>query len=70
MYFNYHAKIKRLIASGDLVSAELVKEYNGISPALVLFFMSNKPMPVREHRFEEYFKIFEDLEKKNIIIKI
>ena len=57
MYFNYHAKAKKLIAEGHLTDYEIVDCWNGISPALVLFFDNNKPMPIREHRWDEYFKI-------------
>lgn len=60
MYFNYHAKIKKLIFEGKLVGAELTENYRGISPALVLYFADNPPMPVREHRFAEYFLILKE----------
>ena len=56
-YFNYHAKIKKLINEGHLVGYVLLKEYHGISPALVLYFDNEKPMPLRKQRFEEYYKI-------------
>ena len=56
-YFNYHAKAKRLIAEGHLVNWEIVENYHGIAPALVLYFDNEKPMPIREHRFCEYFDL-------------
>ncbi len=56
-YFNYHAKAKKLIAEGHLTDYKLVEEWNGIAPALVLYFDNNRPMPIREHKFEEYFKL-------------
>ena len=56
-YFNYHAKIKRLINAGQLIRYEFIKNYNGISPALVLYFKDFRPMPIREHRWQEYFDI-------------
>ena len=60
-YFNYHAKAKKLILEGKLLSFEIVDEYNKISPALLLYF--NDPvhpvMPIRKERWEEYFKIIE-----------
>ncbi|MCH5209563.1 MAG: thermostable hemolysin delta-VPH [Oscillospiraceae bacterium] len=56
-YFNYHAKAKKLISEGHLVGYEMVDNWNGISPALVLYFDNNKPMPIREYKFKEYFKI-------------
>jgi hypothetical protein len=56
-YFNYHAKAKNLIEAGHLTKFEIVKNWNGISPALVLYFDNSKPMPIREYRFDEYFNI-------------
>ena len=56
-YFNYHAKAKRLIAEGHLINYEIVENWNGISPALVLYFDNNRPMPIRKDRFKEYSKI-------------
>lgn len=54
-YFNYHAKAKKLIAEGHLIDYEIVDKWNKISPALVLYFDNCKPMPIREHRWDEYF---------------
>lgn len=56
-YFNYHAKAKKLIAEGHLVDYEIVDSWRSISPALVLYFDNNRPMPIREYRWDEYFKI-------------
>lgn len=56
-YFNYHAKAKSLIADGHLTKFEIVDNWNGISPALVLYFDNNRPMTIRECRFDEYFKL-------------
>ena len=53
-YFNYHAKVKKMILEGKLTGYEFVDEYNGISPALVLYFSNTKPMPIRKYRWEEY----------------
>lgn len=58
-YFNYHAKAHSLIAAGHLTHYEIVKKWNAISPALVLYFDCEKPMPIREYRWDEYFKIFD-----------
>ena len=58
-YFNYHAKIKKLIKDNQAVCYEITKKYNNISPAMVFYFKDNPPMPVREHRFEEYFELIE-----------
>ncbi len=65
-YFNYHAKIKKLIESGEFESFKIVDEYHGIKPAMIIFFKHNPPMPVREHRFDEYLKIFENLSKNGL----
>ena len=54
-YYNYHAKVKHLITDGQLINYKIVKTYNGISPALVFFFKNHKPMPVRIHKWLEYF---------------
>lgn len=61
MYFNYHAKIKKLINQGELVKFEIVQNYHGIKPAMVLYFKNYPPMPVREYRFEEYLNLIENL---------
>ena len=45
-YFNYHAKIKKLIEDKELVSFEIVENWNNIKPALVLYFKNDKPMPI------------------------
>ena len=54
MYFNYHAKIKKLIAEGHLTHYAVVDDWRGIRPALVLYFDNAPPMPVRRHRWDEY----------------
>lgn len=56
-YFNYHAKAKNLIATGHLVRFEIVPKWGNISPALVLYFDNNRPMPIREYRWDEYSDI-------------
>lgn len=56
-YFNYHAKAQNLIKTGHCVKAEIVEKYKDISPALILYFDNNIPMPVRLHRFDEYTKL-------------
>lgn len=57
LYFNYHGKAKKLISEGHLVDYEIVDDWNGICPALVLYFDNNKPMPIRKYMWDEYFKI-------------
>lgn len=70
MYFNYHAKIKKLISEGEFVKFEILENYHGIKPAMLIFFKNHPPMPVREHRFEEYFKLFDSLPKSDKTRKI
>ena len=64
MYFNYHAKAKRLILEGRLVGYKFMDEYNGIHPALVLFFDGAKPMPIRDYRWQEYLPFLMEFEEK------
>ena len=64
MYFNYHAKVKKLINDGRLVSFGFYENWNGISPALVLFFDDEKPMPIREYRWQEYLELFDKIPEK------
>lgn len=59
-YFNYHAKAKKLIKEGDLIYYTILDEYHSISPCLLLYFKSHKPMPIRKHRFEEYLPLLEN----------
>lgn len=56
-YFNYHAKAKNLIKDGHLIKFEIVEKWGNISPALVLYFDNNRPMPIRSHRFDEYMEL-------------
>ena len=56
-YFNYHAKAHNLIKSGHLLHFEIVPAWGNISPALVLYFDNNRPMPIREHKFAEYIEL-------------
>ena len=58
MYFNYHAKLKRLIESGHAEFFELCENYHGIGKCIVVHFNNNPPMPIRPHRFEEYLFLF------------
>lgn len=59
-YYNYHAKAKALINGGHLTSYEIVENWNGIKPALVLHFDNNRSMPIREHKWDEYFLILSE----------
>lgn len=66
-YFNYHCKIKNLIQENHLISAEIVDDWNGIKPAMVFYFDNNKPMPIREYRFLEYYEF---LKKHNVQVQV
>ena len=63
-YFNYHAKAKRLIKDGHLVGYEFVDNWNGIKPALVLYFDEASPMPIREYRWQEYLPLLNSNEEQ------
>ena len=60
MYYNYHAKAKQLISENHLQRFEIVNRWNSISPALVLYFDNHKPMPIREYRWDEYWKLINE----------
>ena len=63
--YPYHNKIKQRIKNNELINYEYVDAYNGIAPCLLLYFSTEpKIKPIREHRFEEYEKIFKELFKK------
>lgn len=54
MYYNYHARVKKLILEGKLCGYQFFDEYNGIAPALVLYFVDHRPMPIRSYMWESY----------------
>ena len=57
--YPYHNKIKQRIKNNELIRYEYVDVYKSISPCLLLHFNTEpKIRPIREHRFEEYEKIF------------
>ncbi|MBQ3502679.1 MAG: thermostable hemolysin delta-VPH [Clostridia bacterium] len=56
-YFNYHAKLKNLIKSGNCIGVSLLYKYHTIKPAMVFYFNNHKPMPVRDYRWNEYFPL-------------
>lgn len=60
-YFNYHAKVKQKILSGQLESFKVVDKHNSISPALVLYFSDGKAYPIREHKWDEYFEFISNI---------
>ena len=61
-YFNYHAKAQSLIKTGHCVKAEIVEKHKNISPALILYFDNNIPMPIRMYRFDEYLDLLKQFE--------
>ena len=61
MYFNYHAKAKRLIKEGNLIDYKILENYNEIKPALVLYFSNHAPMPIRDYKWNEYFALIKSL---------
>lgn len=63
-WFSYHAKAKNLIKNRHLTKVEFVSNWNGISPAMVLFFDCDKPMPIRNYRWLEYEMLFDALPKQ------
>ena len=65
MYYNYHAQAKRKIMEGKLSSYKFVDEYNGIAPALVLYFVDSKPMPIRDYMWEEYLSLLIKFDNNN-----
>lgn len=57
--YPYHNRIRQRIDNGELIHYEYVEKYNQISPALLLYFKTEPYVrPVREHRFEEYERLF------------
>lgn len=64
-YFNYHGTIKKMIKNGKLTGYCFTENYNGIKPALVLFFDDDKRpiMPIRKERWEEYADILDSIKK-------
>lgn len=70
MYFNYHAKIKKLITENHLIDVLYAANFNNISPAIIFFFDNHKPMPIREYRFKEYLDFLAVASKNNKQYKI
>ena len=61
-YFNYHAKVKKLITSGHCISVSIFKNYHNIKPAMVFYFDNNIPMPIRSYMWHEYFDLIKEYE--------
>ncbi len=66
MYFNYHAKVKRLIKEGKAIGFEFLENYNNISPCLLILFKDEKAMPIRVDRFDEYLKLLREYDVKQL----
>ena len=64
-YFNYNATAKKLISEGKLVKHYFLKDYNNISPALILIFddIKHPVMPIRQHRWDEYLSLIAKIEQ-------
>ena len=63
--YPYHNKIKQRINNNELIRYEYVDAYKAIKPCLVLHFSTEPKMrPIREHRFEEYETIFNNIAEK------
>jgi hypothetical protein len=53
--FSYHNQIKSRINNGELTSFEFVRDYNGIKPAILLYFKTTPFIrPIRKHKFQDY----------------
>ena len=66
-YFNYHAKAKNKIKTNHLIDYKVIDNWNGIKPALVLFFDDNRPMPIRENHWSEYLSLIKEYPPKHPI---
>ncbi len=63
--YPYHNKIKQRIKNNELTSYEFVHKYNSISPCLLLHFSTEPNIkPIREHRFQEYEELLNNIVKK------
>ncbi len=63
--YPYHNKITQRIKNNELIKYEYVDKYKDITPCLLLYFSTDpKIRPIREHRFDEYEKMFAKLFKK------
>lgn len=67
MYYNYHARITRLIKEGHLFKFEFLDNYNGIAPCLLLYFDNHRAMPIRDHKFEYYLALIKEHQKNTDI---
>lgn len=63
-YFNYHAKLKGLIKTGNCIGVSLLYKYNNIKPAMVFYFNNHIPMPVRYYMWDEYLPLIKQYNLK------
>lgn len=56
-YYSYHAAARKLIREGHLTGYEIADNWNGIKPALVLYFDNHRPMPIRSERWDDYWEL-------------
>lgn len=54
MKYKLHSTAKTLIESGHLTHFEAVKNYNDLSPALVLYFDNHSPIAIAKDKWAEY----------------
>lgn len=59
MYYNYHGIIKSKIKNHELLSYEIVDNYHGISPCLILKFKDGQIKPIREYHFHDYLELID-----------
>ena len=52
-----------MILEGKLTGYKFMDEYNGISPALVLYFEGHRPMPIRDYMWSRYIPYLVDLDE-------
>jgi len=50
---------KNLIKNEDCFCATIFSSYHHILPALVLYFKTHKPIPIRKYRWQEYLPLLE-----------
>ena len=63
--FPYHEALKERIQNDELIGYEMVKDYHGGTPRLLLYFESEpKIMPVLKNKIKEYTRILDKIETK------
>lgn len=65
--YPYHNKIKQRIINNELIKYEFVTAYKNIKPCLLLYFKTEPYIrPIREHRFEAYKELFQQLRLEHL----